>query len=180
MLVLGRPASGKSTISAKIADRWGLPIVAKDTLKEILFDTLGVGDVSWSVKLGRASFALLDHIIELQLQTRTPFLIDATYSAEYENAKFQQWQKAYGFEAVQVLCTASPEELSRRFAQRLQDGTRHPGHVDEERIDEFHAVLNDARFGLLDLRGTALHYDTDQAGSEETLLEHLDAILPPR
>lgn len=180
VLVLGRPASGKSTISAKIAEGWGLPVVAKDAVKEILFDTLGVGDVAWSVELGRASFALLDHVIELQLRTGRPFLIDAAYSAEFENAKFRRWQEAYGFEAVQIVCTAPPEEISRRFIQRVQSRTRHPGHVDGERVKEFREVLDDGRFGALDIRSTVLHYGTEQAGAEQKLLERLQALLPPQ
>ncbi|SEI16580.1 MULTISPECIES: hypothetical protein [unclassified Leifsonia] len=38
VLVVGRPASGKTTISRAIAERWQLPSVAKDTIKEVLFD----------------------------------------------------------------------------------------------------------------------------------------------
>ncbi|MCX7521752.1 ATP-binding protein [Microbacterium sp. STN6] len=178
VLVLGRPASGKSTISSKIADRWHLPVVSKDALKESLFDSLGTGDVAWSVKLGRASFALLDQVIELQLRAGKPFLIDAAYSAEFENAKFRKWQDRYGFVAIQIHCTASPEELVRRFTRRALDGTRHPGHADTERVEEFRRVLVDGRFGLLDLRGPVLHYESERAESAQTLLHELEALLP--
>ena len=122
VLVVGRPASGKSTISARIEERWGLPVVSKDAAKEILFDTMGTGDRAWSRKLGRASFALLDHVIQLQLRTGRPFLIDAAYNAELENEKFQRWQERYGFTAIQIHCTAPPDELLRRFVERARDG----------------------------------------------------------
>ncbi|WP_460517381.1 AAA family ATPase [Humibacter antri] len=164
MLVLGRPASGKSTLSAKLTERWSLPLVSKDSVKEILFDALGAGDVEWSMRLGRASFAVLDYVIELQLRTGMPFLIDAAYTAQLENVKFQHWQERYGFEAVQILCTASPDELDRRFVARAHDGTRHPGHGDEHRIEEFRETRNDDRFGLLDLRGATLSPDPPMGG----------------
>ena len=178
VLVLGRPASGKSTISASIAERWALPLVSKDALKEALFDTLGTGDRAWSVKVGRASFALLDHVIQLQLRTGRPFLIDAAYSAEFENAKFQQWQERYGFVAVQIHCTASPDELLRPFKSRAHDGTRHPGHADAEGVDEFKEALADDRSELLDLRGPVLRYESERVGSARTLLHELEALLP--
>lgn len=177
VLVLGAPASGKSTISAAIADQWDLPIVSKDALKEILFDSLGVGDVAWSTRLGRASFALLDHVIELQLRAGAPFLIDAAYRAEYENAKFQRWQERYGFDAVQIDCTASWEELGRRFAARAADGTRHPGHADEDRVQRAWHETDGAQFGVLDLRGPVLRYESDLNGSERVLLAELDSVL---
>ncbi|MCL2515550.1 MAG: ATP-binding protein [Microbacteriaceae bacterium] len=178
VLVLGRPASGKSTISAEIARRWSLPLVSKDALKEILFDSLGVGDRAWSVKLGRASFALLDHVIELQLRTGLPFVVDAAYSAEFEEAKFQRWQSRYGFTAVQVHCTASPDELLRRYRRRATDGTRHPGHGDAESLDEFRASLNDGRTETLSLSGPTLKYASENPESRTRLMDELSALLP--
>ena len=175
VLVVGRPASGKTTASTAIAERWGIPLVSKDGMKEILFDTLGAGDREWSMTLGRASFALLDYVIELQLQAGAPFVVDAAFN---EDAKFQAWQAAYGFTAIQVHCTASADELVRRFAERAGDGSRHPGHADHERVAEFRDSLGDDRRELLDLRGTALPYDSEAPGALSALLAQLDRLLP--
>lgn len=178
VLVLGPPASGKSTVSAEIAARWRLPLVAKDAIKETLFDTLGTGSVDWSMQLGRATFALLDHVIRLQLCTGESFVIDAAYTAEYENARYQQLQQEFGFTAVQVLCGASEDELARRFARRAADGSRHPGHRDAERVDDFFETLRGGRYDSLELRGPVLHHRSDEVESTEELLAALDRILP--
>ena len=178
VLVVGRPASGKSTISATISDRWDLPLVSKDALKEVLFDSLGAETRAWSVRLGRAAFALLDHVIELQLRTGRPFVVDAAYSAEFENEKFQKWQERFGFTAVQVHCTASPQELLRRFRRRAADGTRHPCHCDAEAIEEFRDSLEDGRGETLSLPGPVLQYDSEQLDSAKTLLAELTRLLP--
>lgn len=178
MLVVGRPASGKTTVSTAIADRWGLPLVAKDGVKEILFETLGAGDPEWSMRLGRASFALLDYVVERQLQAGAPFVVDAAFNAEYEDAKFQAWQTAYGFTAIQVHCTASADELVRRFEARAHDGSRHPGHADHHRVEQFRDSIADGRREVLDLRGTVLPYDSEAPGALEALLAQLDRLLP--
>ncbi|WP_460579601.1 AAA family ATPase [Humibacter ginsengisoli] len=177
VLVVGRPASGKSTISELVAERWSLPIVAKDAVKELLFDLLGVGDQAWSERLGRASFALLDYIIELQLRTGSSFIIDAAYNAAIESAKFQAWQERYGFTAIQVHCTASDDELVRRFTQRERDGLRHPGHADNERIDGFRASLADGRAEVLDLRGSVISCDTRAVEAVDDALAQLGQII---
>jgi predicted kinase len=177
VLVVGRPASGKSTVSELIGERWGLPIVAKDAVKELLFDQLGVGDQGWSERLGRASFAVLDYVIELQLRTGTSFVVDAAYNAAIENAKFQAWQEEYGFTAVQVHCAASDDELVRRFIQRTQDGRRHPGHADDQRINGFRASLADGRAEVLDLRGTVISCDMRAAGAVDDALAQLGHII---
>ncbi len=48
VLVTGPPASGKSFVAALVAERFGLPLIAKDAIKETLFESLGTGDVAWS------------------------------------------------------------------------------------------------------------------------------------
>lgn len=178
LLVVGRPASGKTTISRTIAERWNLPIVAKDALKERLFDSVGTADRDWSRQLGRAAFSLLDYVIELQLQSGKPFVVDAAYDAKYENAKFQQWQQEYGFTAVQVHCVARPEELVRRFAERAAGGSRHPGHADQDSVEEFRATLDDGREEVLALDGPVLRYHNENHLSTERLIGELTALLP--
>ncbi|CAM5282972.1 AAA family ATPase [Leifsonia shinshuensis] len=177
VLVVGRPGSGKSTLSRHISQRWRLPVVAKDAVKEVLFDTLGIGDADWSMKLGRASFAVLDYVIDLQLQTGHSFVIDSAYDARYENAKFQVWQQRYGFRAVQVHCSAPPDVLIERFIARATDGTRHLGHADSSRVDEFRRTLGDGRVETLDLDGPILNYESDTEHGTEKILDQLQRVL---
>ena len=56
MLVAGWPGSGKSTLAAALAPELGLPLLAKDEIKEALMDALGrPQDVADSRRLGRAA-----------------------------------------------------------------------------------------------------------------------------
>ena len=55
VLVAGPPGSGKTTVSAPLAAELGLPLLAKDAIKEALMDALGrPADVEASRQLGRA------------------------------------------------------------------------------------------------------------------------------
>ena len=49
VVVNGPPGSGKTTISADLAERLGLPLFAKDAIKEALADHLGVIDADESI-----------------------------------------------------------------------------------------------------------------------------------
>ena len=170
ILVVGRPAAGKTTIANRIASSFNLPLLAKDDFKEILFDQLGTGNRAWSMRLGQASFALLDHAIEQQLKAGSPFIIEAAYNPKYENAKFKEWQGRYGFKVIQVHCTAPTDVLVQRFVDRAKSGLRHEGHVDAESVDEFRASLGDERVETFDLDGEILEY-TGEASEE--LLERI-------
>ena len=55
VLVNGAPASGKTTLSRRLAGDLGLPLLAKDAIKEVLYDTLGAPDRARSRELGGAT-----------------------------------------------------------------------------------------------------------------------------
>lgn len=55
VVVSGPPASGKSTLAPVLAGELGLPLVAKDTIKEALMSVLPVRDVEASRQVGHAA-----------------------------------------------------------------------------------------------------------------------------
>src|SRR5205085_1605647 len=59
VVVSGPPGSGKSTIASVLAARFALPLLAKDSVKEILFDTIGAPGIAASRRLGEAAIRTL-------------------------------------------------------------------------------------------------------------------------
>lgn len=177
ILVVGRPASGKTTLAERIAERFELPLLAKDAFKEILFERLGVADRAWSVRVGRAAFALLDHAIDQQLRAGASFVIEAPYDARFEDERFQQRQRWFGFRALQVHCVAPDEVLVQRFVERSRSGIRHVGHADVGSEDEFRASLRDGRTGTLDLDGEVVDLDVTDAAGTDRVLGRIAALL---
>lgn len=125
VLVNGVPASGKSTVARAIGARLGLPVLALDAVKEVLFDALGHRDADrdWGRTLGRIS---LDAIWSLVagFPQGSCVVIDAWLrlpphdgvTAGLGRAGIERW--------VEVWCQARPEVLVARYAAR----ERHPGH----------------------------------------------------
>lgn len=181
VLVVGRPAAGKTVVAAAVAERFGLPVVAKDDVKELLFDALGTGDREWSKRLGRATFDVLDLLIERLLAARASFVVDAAFDAAVAGDRFRAWHEAYGFRTVQVHCTAPRQVLLDRFAARAA-ADRHPGHVDGANLDEYAASLDAPRQEVLALPGPVLEAAADERGrlNVDAVLRALGAVLPPR
>ena len=177
VLVLGRPAAGKSRVAEAVGRRFGLPVVAKDAVKELLFDALGTGDRAWSQRLGRATFDLLDHVIDLQLAGGGPFVVDSAFDAERAGPRFAERARRFDVGWVQIRCTAPREVLLRRFAERAATD-RHPGHVDGAGLDEFAASLDTLRREVFDLPGPVLETDTSIEPTED-LLARLAPLLRP-
>ena len=61
VVVSGPPGSGKTTLATGIAQEMGLPLIAKDLIKETLMSLLAVPDVDTSKMIGRAAVEVHVH-----------------------------------------------------------------------------------------------------------------------
>ena len=125
VLVVGWPAAGKSTLAAALAAELGMPLLAKDEIKEALMDGLGrPATVAQSQRLGRAAVLAM-----LRVAHRCPAaVLDSTWFG-------------YAIPLVRTLpgrlaevrCVVPVEVARARYRQRA--ATRHAGHLDEARGD---------------------------------------------
>jgi len=73
---------------------------------------------------------------------------------------------------VQVHCHAPLEVLVERYASR----TRHPGHLDGDRVDELRARYDSGLNGVLDIDAELIELDTT-TGSPDELSERVLVLL---
>lgn len=149
VLVTGLPGSGKTTIAEPLAAALDLPLLARDTIKEALWDALGGGDLAWSRRLGAAS---AEAFWRLAAQARSAVLDNFFHRA------FAHRLEALGGPLVEVHCACPPRLARERYVNRR----RHPCHFDltygVDMFDEW--VRHDA--GPLAL-GPVLSVDTSGA-----------------
>jgi predicted kinase len=124
IVVSGPPASGKTTLAQALAPVAGLPLIAKDTIKQALMGVLPVADVAASRVVGRASVAAL-----------------LAVAAESGGAVLESvWHRSYALDdlrrlpgdVVEVFCRCDRELAARRYALRAD--SRDAGHFDAERV----------------------------------------------
>jgi predicted kinase len=151
VVVTGPPAGGKTTIARAIAERLRLPLIAKDTIKEALFDGLGTGDLAWSQQLGEATYLAMLALAEESVAAGSDLVLEANFVRGGESRL-----AALPARFVQVHCSAPLELLVERYASR----ERHPGHVDSERIDALRDAVETGRHEPLDLPGELIRIDT--------------------
>lgn len=135
VIISGAVASGKTTLSRRLAADLGLPLLNRDHLKEIVFDTLGWSDRAWSRRVGSTSYQLLYYALELLLQTGHSCIAESNFQAQWDRPKLQQLCEKYSYGMIEVCCTTTPEQLHERFVRRIADGTRHPGHADAAELE---------------------------------------------
>ena len=87
VIVSGAPASGKTTLAARLAETLMLPLIVRDELKEVLYDTLGAPDRPASRRLGAPAFELLYHVAERLLDASVGAVLEAHFVLEYSQAR---------------------------------------------------------------------------------------------
>lgn len=125
VLVAGWPGSGKSTLAAALAPELGLPLLAKDEIKEALMDALGApATVADSQRLGRAAVLAM-----LRAARGCPgTVLDSTWF-DYALPAVRALPGAL----VEVRCTVPLELAQARYRDRAG---RHAGHLDAARSDQ--------------------------------------------
>lgn len=136
VIVTGLPCTGKTTLAHRLAREIPLPIIAKDDIKEGLFDTLGWSDREWSRKLGLAAITLIYQLVEKLLGAGVPVIAESYFHPDLAPAEFAQLYTRAPYRPFIIECIADGEVLMQRWRSRLASGERHPGHVDETTPEE--------------------------------------------
>lgn len=75
-----------------------------------------------------------------------------------EASELRALQQRAPFRALQIVCTASRDVLLERFVARSD--SRHPGHIDDERLDDVVESIDAGRWRALELDGELIEVDT--------------------
>jgi predicted kinase len=168
LMILGSPASGKTTLARRLAVDLALPTLSKDDVKEALFDLPGRGDRDWSRHLSDASFGALLRLARTQLTAGLSCILEGNWRAAHAAAVRSLLMDARAGVA-QIFCRAEPQEIVRRFTLRV----RHPKHLD--------SLLSPAEIdatarqppAFLDVAGARFLYSSDSSDAYAELLRGL-------
>lgn len=128
ILVAGMPASGKSTVARYLSEQMKIPMISKDSLKEVLFDTIGFNSREEKKKLGVASAGLMFHMAEQLMLTGVPFILENNFE-NVTKPQIMELLEKYHYTAITVRLTGDYKKIYERFAKRDRSPERHRGHV---------------------------------------------------
>jgi predicted kinase len=169
VVVSGAPGAGKSTLAVPLARALGFPLLAKDVIKESLFDSLGTVDADPLVSSRRLGAAAMELLWRLAAECPS-VVIEANFRSRsaYERGRLH----ALSPRPVEVYCRVDAEVAARRYADRGAASNHHPVHVVRSlpvsAFEEFQAPM-----GL----GPVLEVDTSARVDVPALAARVQAAL---
>lgn len=167
ILVAGDLATGKSTFCGQLSARFDVPVFYKDTIKEVLGDTIGFAGRQENLKLSVATFGLLRHIF-LQFAALGHDLILESNFRQHELDEIKTLAAAHGYEVLVLVLRADLGVLHKRYLHRISDENRHPVHRVStfNDFDGFCAYVESTRLQLgteeaVHIRADDFSYQTD-------------------
>lgn len=179
VVVMGRPATGKSTQAKVLAEALGWAHVASDRVRKRKagVPVIGRADTStrerlYTSEMTEATYRTLQLRAVERGQDYKGTVLDATYSSPGRRAQLRSTLRAAGLPYVFVELTASDAALRERLADRTDDADT----ASDARLDDFD-LLNE-RYQAPDALEDARHIRVDtERTSEDTTLAILKALV---
>lgn len=128
ILVTGIPVAGKSTTAEFLSDYFGIPVISKDRIKEIMYDDIGFRSREEKVKLGIVSMNIMYYMATQLMKNNQPFILENNFEKISKEPLLKILQK-YSYTAITVTLTGDYLHIYQRFVERNNSPDRHRGHV---------------------------------------------------
>lgn len=127
VLIAGLPASGKTTFALYLAEQLGWPLVSKDRIKEILYDTVGFQGHHEKVTLSVAASELLYYFSESVMRTGKPLILENNFE-NVQKPGLEKLVQKHSYHTVTVRFGGDITVIYQRYLARDTSAQRHGGH----------------------------------------------------
>lgn len=128
ILVTGIPAAGKSTMAKFLSKELKLPVISKDTIKELLFDYIGFQSREEKVRLGTTSMEIMYNMAEQLMEVGQLFILENNFENSSKD-ELAALLSQYHYAALTITLTGDYRTIYQRFLERNVSPDRHRGHV---------------------------------------------------
>lgn len=160
IVVCGLSGSGKTTLAKELSKELKIACIHKDSIKERLFESLGLSTLEDSKRIGKPSVGVLLYLAQQQIENGVDVIIESPFNFEEDYEIFREWERRYGIKIFSVICSISKDERLRRKEERV----RHYSHMDTLRREEtFEGIDFDNEFDYKNIPGKQIRVVTNKS-----------------
>ena len=128
LLIMGDLATGKSTFANILAKRYDTSVFCKDTIKEVLGDTIGFTNREENRKLSNATMELMLFMFSEFAKLEKGLILESNFHTT-ELERFHKLASENGYEVLTLVLRGDVEILHKRYLHRMNNENRHPVHL---------------------------------------------------
>lgn len=128
LLITGDLATGKSTFSNILSRRYDTNNFFKDSIKEVLGDTIGFSNRKENRRLSNASMELMYFIFSEFAKLGKNLILESNFHTG-ELEKLHKIASENNYEVLTLVLCGDVEILHKRYLNRMQNENRHPVHL---------------------------------------------------
>lgn len=128
ILISGDLAAGKSTFSRILSKKFNIMVINKDTIKEILGDTIGFTNREENLKLSNATMRIMIHMFCESAMLGKDLILEANFHKSELEEIFENAKK-YNYDIKELYLKADIDILHKRFINRIENENRHKVHL---------------------------------------------------
>ena len=123
LLIMGDLATGKSTFANLLSQRYGVNIFGKDSIKEVLGDTIGFTNREENLKLSKATMELMMFVFTEFAKLNKPLILESNFHTG-ELERLHEMAKERGYEVLTLVLRGNVDILHQRYLYRMKNENR--------------------------------------------------------
>lgn len=178
LLILGDLATGKSTFSQILSERYDTIAFTKDSFKETLGDTIGFTNREENLKLSKASVELMQLAFSEFAKRNKNLILEANFHTE-ELEKLYEMADAHQYDVLVLVLRGDLHILHKRYLNRIHHENRHPVHLSTpcNNFEDFVEYIEAARKEKIEGNIISIQADDFSYQQDEKLLQKIDTFM---
>ncbi len=178
LLITGDLATGKSTFARLLSERYGILALYKDTVKEVLGDSIGFADRAENLRLSRAAVELMSFIFSENAALGCSMILEANFRSR-ELEKLHAIAAEKGYEVLTLVLRGDYGILHARYLHRISHENRHPVHVSTglDLFEDFEEYMGKLRAEYIPGKTLEINANDFSYQSDSSLLAETDAFM---
>ena len=178
LLIMGELATGKSTFANILSKRYDTNVFFKDSIKEVLGDTIGFSNREENKKLSNATMELRFFIFSEFGKLKKNLILESNFhTIELERLHKLAFENNY--EVLTLVLRGDVEILYKRYLNRMHNENRHPVHLSTtlDVFDDFKGYTEYLR--TEEILGNAMYINADDFSyqTDKEILDNIDEFM---